>query len=88
MPKLTLRDLFAVMTLAAVLLAWWMDHRRQAKSQAEMREAIRVVDSQVAALKQELERAGDTVKIIKDGVVIRSRVRGVTKYTIPPAAAP
>jgi hypothetical protein len=24
MPKLTLRDLFAVVTLAAVLVAWWL----------------------------------------------------------------
>jgi hypothetical protein len=28
MPKLTLRDLFAVVTIAAVLVAWWVDHRR------------------------------------------------------------
>jgi hypothetical protein len=28
MPKLTLRDLFAVMTIVAVLIAWWVDHRR------------------------------------------------------------
>ncbi len=28
MPKLTLRDLFWLLTLAAVLMAWWVDHRR------------------------------------------------------------
>lgn len=26
--KLSLRDLFAVVTLAAVLVAWWLDHQR------------------------------------------------------------
>jgi hypothetical protein len=28
MPKLTLRDLFAVTAIVAVLVAWWCDHRR------------------------------------------------------------
>jgi type II secretory pathway component GspD/PulD (secretin) len=31
MPKLSLRDLFWTVTLAAVLVAWWMDHSRLQK---------------------------------------------------------
>lgn len=26
-PKLSLRDLFAVVTMVAILVAWWVDHR-------------------------------------------------------------
>jgi hypothetical protein len=29
-PKLTLRDLFWLVLVAAILCAWWLDHRRQA----------------------------------------------------------
>jgi hypothetical protein len=35
MPKLTLRDLFAVMTIVALALGWWVDHRRQKMRQVE-----------------------------------------------------
>jgi hypothetical protein len=28
MPKLTLRDLFAVVTIVALALGWWCDHQR------------------------------------------------------------
>jgi hypothetical protein len=31
MPKLTLRDLFAVVTIAAILAAWWADRSRLAR---------------------------------------------------------
>jgi hypothetical protein len=36
MPKLTLRDLFAVLTIVAILVAWWLDHSRlQRRLQAQ-----------------------------------------------------
>jgi hypothetical protein len=38
MPKLSLRDLFALVTIAAILTAWYVDHRRQAMTQAELRQ--------------------------------------------------
>jgi hypothetical protein len=31
MPKLTLRDLFAVVTIVALALGWWVDRRRLAR---------------------------------------------------------
>lgn len=31
MPKLTLRDLFAVVTIVALALGWWVDHSRLQK---------------------------------------------------------
>lgn len=31
MPKLTLRDLFAVVTIVALVLGWWLDHQRMAQ---------------------------------------------------------
>ena len=36
MPKLTLRDLFAVVTIVALALGWAVDHWRQAESQAAL----------------------------------------------------
>jgi hypothetical protein len=41
MLKLALRDLFAVLTIVAVLVAWWVDHRRQTATQAALLEANR-----------------------------------------------
>jgi hypothetical protein len=32
MPKLTLRDLFAVVTIVALALGWWLDRSRLARS--------------------------------------------------------
>ena len=37
MPKLTLRDLFAVVTIAAILVAWWLDHARFSKEIESLR---------------------------------------------------
>jgi hypothetical protein len=37
MSKLTLRDLFALVTIMALALGWWADHRQQARSQANQR---------------------------------------------------
>lgn len=31
-PKLSLRDLFALMTIAALALGWWLDHRAQLRA--------------------------------------------------------
>jgi hypothetical protein len=36
MPKLTLRDMFAVVTIVAILFAWWADHRRLEREKTEL----------------------------------------------------
>jgi hypothetical protein len=38
MPKLTLRDLFAVVTIVALALGWWVDRSRLAESAASLQE--------------------------------------------------
>jgi hypothetical protein len=43
MPKLTLRDLFAVVTLAAVLVAWWLDHRRLSREIDHLHEQLPLI---------------------------------------------
>ncbi len=52
-PYVTLRDLFAVVTIAAVLLAWWLDHRQLKRHIGEMKKK-----SPSAAYYQELKRQG------------------------------
>jgi hypothetical protein len=39
MPKLTLRDLFAIVTLAAVLMAWWVDRSRLVEELERLKDA-------------------------------------------------
>ena len=56
MPKLSLRDLFAVLTLAAVLVAWWVDHRRLAKALILSNARCRVLAAEVEDLKAKNER--------------------------------
>ena len=47
----SIRDMFLVTVIVAILLAWWVDHRRQAREVKELKEQI---EQQV---KKALERA-------------------------------
>jgi hypothetical protein len=49
--KFSIRDLLLVTVIAAILLAWWVDHRRQAREIKELK------DQQEQQLKKVLERA-------------------------------
>jgi hypothetical protein len=49
MPKLTLRDLFAVVTIVGLALGWWLDHRRSGF------ECDRLTANQERALRSALE---------------------------------
>jgi hypothetical protein len=49
--KFTIRDLFLVTLILAILLAWWVDHRRQAREIEGLKEQL---EQQV---KKALERA-------------------------------
>ncbi|MBW3599113.1 MAG: hypothetical protein KY475_17815 [Planctomycetes bacterium] len=40
MPKLTLRDLFAVVTIVALALGWWLDRSRLAGENESLRDMI------------------------------------------------
>ena len=40
MPKLTLRDLFAVVTIVALALGWWLDRSRLVRSAAAVQERV------------------------------------------------
>ena len=44
MPKLTLRDLFAVVTIVALALGWWLEFRRRAVVEAENTRLVRQID--------------------------------------------
>ncbi len=39
-PKLSLRDFFWLIVVAALAVAWWIDHRRQAAESARQAEEI------------------------------------------------
>jgi len=38
--KFTIRDLFLVTMIVAVCVAWWVDHRRQAREVKELKEQL------------------------------------------------
>jgi|RhiMetdeSRZDD1v2_1073273.scaffolds.fasta_scaffold2334116_1 Flp pilus assembly protein TadB len=38
--KFSIRDLLLVTVIAAILLAWWVDHRRQARESKELKEQL------------------------------------------------
>ena len=52
MPKLSLRDLFAVVTIVALALGWWVDHRRQSRLQIENEYLRMQVEVLTSAMKQ------------------------------------
>ena len=49
--KFSIRDLILVTVIVAVLLAWWLDHRQQAREARELKE------QQEQQLKKMMERA-------------------------------
>jgi hypothetical protein len=71
MPQLTLRDLFAVLTIVAVLVGWWVDHRRHSAAEATIAAENKGLRSSVLFLKDELEKQnGYTVTLSEGGVHI------------------
>jgi hypothetical protein len=66
MTKLSLRDLFAVVTVLALLLGWWMDHRRL-KRQSYIHQA------QASYFREKLEQDGYTVTVSPDGTGVGVR---------------
>lgn len=44
-PRLHLRDLFWLITLVAVCIAWWLEHRRAASLQGGLDSAHKKIDS-------------------------------------------
>jgi hypothetical protein len=59
MPKLTLRDLFAVVTIVALALGWWLDRSRLAKE----RDGWRTQSEFVEAIAYKLDE--DIMKLMK-----------------------
>ena len=53
MPKLTLRDLFAVVTIVALALGWWLDRSRLARENWRLYEKVNITLSDMLDLKNE-----------------------------------
>lgn len=77
MPKLTLRDLFAVVTIVALALGWWVDRSRlNSEHRAELarlREENDRLAFEVASLSGDLKRTGHGVTITKKPGVVTIR---------------
>src|SRR5687767_7176760 len=58
MPKPSLRDLFAVVTIVALALGWWLDRSRLAQSRELFYEHYRTNKSEVTRLGKLLENTG------------------------------
>jgi hypothetical protein len=63
--KLTLRDLFAVVTIVALALGWWLDHRRHADV-ISTNDRLRLDLSFLASI---LEERGQSVIFYQNGEV-------------------
>ena len=49
--KLTLRELFLVVTLAAVLVAWWLDHTKEVASRSDVEVRLEATKKELARLR-------------------------------------
>jgi hypothetical protein len=56
-PKLSVRDLFAIVTLVAVLVAWWVDHRRLLQYRNAIHQDLIESELEAAVSRQQLETA-------------------------------
>ena len=53
--KLSIRDLFLITTLAAVGVAWWIDHSRQAEYRSVMESRLAATEAAVAGEKAQVQ---------------------------------
>jgi hypothetical protein len=74
MPKLTLRDLFAVVTILALILGWLVDHRRH----SHLREENDHLRYALETLGNEVERYGVKVSVEHQRVTV-SHTRTATE---------
>jgi hypothetical protein len=95
MPKLTLRDLFAVVTIVALALGWWVDHRRMEQAQleamAERDELIADREQRIAELEQGLAKLEADADVLRDYTDKWVKAYIVTKaggLLVPPAPPP
>jgi Flp pilus assembly protein TadB len=68
MRKFTLRDLFALVTIAALLLGWLVDHRRQAELEKENQRLA----AQLEVMRALAKEMGYTVRVTLDGPAVAS----------------
>jgi len=48
--KLSLRELLLLVTIAGIVTAWWLDHRRQLATIAERDDRVRLLDNDILKL--------------------------------------
>jgi hypothetical protein len=70
MPKLTLRDLFAVVSIVALALGWALDRARLSVEKAQAHSEAERSQKRVTILKGELEDLGGEVTIGEKGVSV------------------
>jgi hypothetical protein len=70
MPKLTLRDLFAVVTIVALWLGWWLDRSRLAEQRNTARRESELQAFQVDTMQAALEQGGSEVTVTSTGAHI------------------
>ena len=74
MPKLTLRDLFAVVTIVALAMGWALDHWRQAAEQERLDHALqRQSESHKAEQTKAKKQLRDAARAIEMLVEIEQR---------------
>jgi hypothetical protein len=67
MPKLALRDLFAVVTIVALALGWWLDRSRLAEQRDTARRESEFQGFQADTMQAALEQGGSEVTVTSTG---------------------
>jgi hypothetical protein len=80
MSKLSLRDLFAVVTIVALALWWWVDHRRMETQQANVEAENRRLTGLIFGTEFNMEAGGTYIIWKKTGDVHWERRDDLANY--------
>jgi hypothetical protein len=72
--RVSLRELFALMLIAALALGWWVDRRRWHAEQQTLRTQMTKTASHVTSLKEMFEQLGCRVRIEGESVNVEGEI--------------
>ncbi len=86
MPKLNLRDLFALVTIVALLLGWWVDHRAQGGALEDLRKQTKILQIHREAGEAYLKEAARVMELLVEARQENDRLREALNRSQQPEA--